>query len=93
MGIAPSDAVYCHRLYVYGVPVKTKLTITIDEDLIPVAKEHARSQRKSLSGVIESALRSLTAGERVSFAQRWRGRFRPANRKDDRYKALAKKYL
>jgi len=35
----------------------------------------------------------LTAGERVSFAKRWRGRFRPANRKDDRYKALAKKYL
>ena len=75
------------------MPVKTKLTITIDEDLIPVAKEHARSQRKSLSGVIESALRSLTAGDRGSFAQRWRGRFRPSHRKDERYKALAKKYL
>jgi len=75
------------------VPVKTKLTITIDEDLIPVAKEHARSQRKSLSGVIESALRSLTAGEKGSFARRWRGRFKPANRKDERYRALAKKYL
>jgi len=75
------------------VAVKTKLTITIDEDLIPVAKEHARSQRKSLSRVIESALRSLTAVESGSFAQRWRGRFRPAKRKDDRYKALAKKYL
>ena len=73
--------------------MKTKLTITIDEDLIPVAKEHARSQRKSLSGVIESALRSLTAGDRGSFAQRWRGRFRPSHRKDERYKALAKKYL
>ena len=73
--------------------MKTKLTITIDEDLIPVAKEHARTQRKSLSGVIESALRSLTAGDKGSFAKRWRGRFRPAHRKDERYKALAKKYL
>ena len=73
--------------------MKTKLTITIDEDLIPVAKEHAKSQRKSLSGVIESALRSLTASGKGSFAQRWRGRFRPAHRRDERYKALAKKYL
>ena len=73
--------------------MKTKLTITIDEDLIPVAKEHAKSQRKSLSGVIESALRSLTSSDKSSFAQRWRGRFRPAHRKDERYKALAKKYL
>ena len=73
--------------------MKTKLTITIDEDLIPIAKKHARSQRKSLSGVIESALRSLTSGDKGSFARRWRGRFKPARRKDERYQALAKKYL
>jgi len=73
--------------------VKTKLTITIDEDLIPVAKKHARSQRKSLSGVIESALRSLTAVDSGPFVQRWRGRFRPARRKTARYNSLAKKYL
>ena len=73
--------------------MKTKLTITIDEDLIPVAKEHARSQRKSLSGIIEAALRALTSSEKVTFARRWRGRFRPSKRKGDRYDALAKKYL
>ena len=73
--------------------MKTKLTITIDEDLIPVAKEHARSQRQSLSGIIEAALRALTSSEKGTFARRWRGRFRPSKRKGDRYDSLAKKYL
>jgi hypothetical protein len=73
--------------------MKTKLTITIDEDLIPLAKQQARLQNKSLSSLIESALRSLASGEARSFARRWRGRFVPADRKDERYAALAKKYL
>lgn len=73
--------------------MKTKLTVTIDKDLIPIAKAHARSQRMSLSGVIESALRSLASGDKHSFAQRWRGRLRAADRKDERYAMLAKKYL
>jgi hypothetical protein len=31
--------------------------------------------------------------ESTSFAQRWRGKFRPAAGNDERYKALAKRYL
>jgi len=73
--------------------MKTKRSITIDEDLIPVAKELARSQRMSLSSLIESALRSLVSGEERSFARRWRGRFRPAGRKGERYDTLARKHL
>lgn len=33
------------------------------------------------------------AGEVASFSHRWRGKFRPAGRDDERYRALAKKYL
>jgi post-segregation antitoxin (ccd killing protein) len=73
--------------------MKAKLTVTIDEELIPKAKEQARSQGLSLSDVIERALRELTLEKRQSFSARWRGGFKAARRKDDRYKALAEKYL
>ncbi len=73
--------------------MKRKLTITVDEELIPVAKRHARSRGVSLSSLIENSLREATAQRSESFAARWRGKFRPAERNDPRYDALAKKYL
>ena len=73
--------------------MKTKLTITIDEDLVPKAKRFARSRGVSLSQLIENALHDMAAGEAQSFSERWRGRFRVAERDDVRYRALAKKYL
>ena len=73
--------------------MKRKLTITVDEDLIPVAKLHARSRGMSLSSLIETSLREATTQRSESFAARWRGKFRPAERNDPRYDALAKKYL
>jgi post-segregation antitoxin (ccd killing protein) len=92
-----SYAVHFKRVYVYHdqeeAGMKAKLTVTIDEELIPKAKEQARSQGVSLSDLIERALRGLTLEKRRSFSARWRGRFKAARRKDDRYKALAEKYL
>ena len=73
--------------------MKTKLTVTIDEELIPKAKQHARSSGISLSQLIESALRMLTSEGQPPFSKRWAGRFKAANRKDERYDALARKYL
>ncbi len=73
--------------------MKAKLTVTIDEELIPKAKELARAQGVSLSDMIERALRALTLAGRPSFSGRWRGRFKAAERQGDRYEALAKKYL
>ena len=74
--------------------MKTKLTVTIDRDLLPKAKRYARSRGVSLSEVIETSLRQLSAGGRPeSFASRWRGKFVPADRVNERYSALAKKYL
>ncbi|MGQ0640014.1 MAG: DUF6364 family protein [Gemmatimonadaceae bacterium] len=74
--------------------MKTKLTVTIDRDLLPKAKRYARSRGVSLSELIEAGLRQLS-GEPTdtTFAQRWRGKFVAARKSDDRYRALAKKYL
>ncbi len=73
--------------------MKRKLTLTVDEELIPVAKRYARSRGMSLSSLVESSLREATEQRSQTFAARWRGRFRPAEREDPRYDALAKKYL
>jgi post-segregation antitoxin (ccd killing protein) len=73
--------------------MKTKLTITVDAELVPRAKRYARARGVSLSSLIEEALRDLAVGEEPSFADRWRGRFEPASREDDRFRALAEKYL
>ncbi len=73
--------------------MKTKLTVTIDEELLPTAKRYARAQGVSLSQLIETTLRDLSSPKGLPFSQRWRGKFRPAGRGDERYNALARKYL
>ncbi|MBT6276586.1 MAG: hypothetical protein HOI95_20930 [Chromatiales bacterium] len=73
--------------------MKVKLTITVDEDLVPAAKNFARSRGVSLSQLIEDNLRSATAEERPSFSRRWRGKFKRSDRSDERYEQLSKKYL
>ena len=72
--------------------MKKKLTITVDEDLLPRAKRYAQARGVSLSSVIEDSLRDLT-GTDESFVDRWRGRFEAAQRDDARYRGLAEKYL
>ena len=74
--------------------MKQKLTITVDAELIPVAKRHARSRGVSLSSLIEKSLREMTGENKPTFASRWRGQFRAADRDDDpKYDALSRKYL
>lgn len=74
--------------------MKTKLTVTIDEELLPVAKSYARSQGVSLSQLIEAALREMSSRQgKRTFSQRWRGKFRPADRQDELYRRLAEKHL
>ena len=73
--------------------MKTKLTVTVDRDVLPKAKRYARSQGRSLSSLIEDALREMAKAEKPSFVDRWRGKFEPAERDDERYRALARKYL
>ena len=73
--------------------MKTKLTVTIDEEVLPRAKEYARRQGVSLSRLIEHALREMSSDAETSFSQRWRGKFQPAKKDNERYRRLAKKYL
>ena len=74
--------------------MKKKLTITIDEAVIPRAKRYARSRGQSLSQVIEDRLREVERAPPLqTFSAKWRGRFRPAEHEDERYRRLAKKYL
>ena len=74
--------------------MRTKLTVTIDEELVPVAKRYARSRGVSLSQLIESSLREMCSGEsKPSFSQRWRGKLRPAERQGELYHRLAAKHL
>ncbi|MCY4366113.1 MAG: DUF6364 family protein [Chloroflexi bacterium] len=74
--------------------MKQKLTITVDAQLLPLAKQYARAQGISLSLLIERALRELAEEETPTFAEKWRGKFKAAERQDDpRYDALARKYL
>ena len=58
--------------------MKTKLTLTIDSQLIPRAKRYARARGVSLSSVVEEALRTLASDESPSFVERWRGQFEAA---------------
>ena len=73
--------------------MKQKLTITVDADLVPSAKRYARSRGVSLSSIVEESLREVTETGEESFASRWRGQFRAAERNAPRYDALAGRYL
>ena len=73
--------------------MKRKLAITVDGELLPRAKQYARSRGVSLSALIEASLREIAADDTPSVASRWRGRFEAARRNDGRYEALARKYL
>lgn len=44
----------------------TKLTLTIDDSVISVAKKYAKKKGKSLSDIVENYLMSLTAKESKS---------------------------
>lgn len=84
------------RRYVYGkhytYTMKTKLTITVDRDVLPRAKRHARARGVSLSSLIEGALREMVEPVGPSFTEKWRGSLQLAKRDDDRFKALEEKY-
>ena len=73
--------------------MKQKLTVTVDAEVIPMAEQCAGSLGMSLSSLIEQLLREAAGEGRPSFASRWRGRLKPADRRDPRYEALARKYL
>lgn len=72
--------------------MKTKFTITIDEELLQRTKAYARARGTSLSAVIEAALRKHSSVTQNDFASRWRGAFELSGGSDERRCRLLRKY-
>ena len=86
-------AIYVYLIGLQQLDMKTKLTITVDSNVLPVAKRYARSRGVSLSSLIEQSRREMTGDDKPSFTARWRGQLQAARGDDPRYDALARKYL
>ena len=56
--------------------MKTKLTLTVEKDLIAQAKRAARSQRTSISSLVENFLGNLCLEQEQSFSSKWCGAFK-----------------
>lgn len=82
--------------------MKTKLTLTIEQDVIKTAKEYAQNRNRSLSDIIENYLKSLTKEDKDKKTklsptiQSLKGFFKmPENSdyKEELRKSLEEKYL
>ena len=79
-----------------STPMKKKLTITVDADVLPLAKRYAKSKGVSLSSLVEQALREMTNEQELTFVDKWRGRMKPMSDEEidsARYEYLSRKYL
>ncbi len=73
--------------------MKRKLTLSVEEELVEYGKQYAAQQHKSLSQVVEEALREIREAGQPTFSQRWRGKFAKRNRPGDpRMEYLEKRY-
>ena len=73
--------------------MKTKLTLTIDKELVPRFKKYARKKGISVSKLVENSLRELTIDDTTVFTKKWKGKFKTEKREESRYKKLEKRYL
>ena len=73
--------------------MKTRLNLTIDEELLPKFKEYASVEGVSISQLVEDMLREKLEPENFqSFSSKWRGKFKIVEKKEVRYETLAKRY-
>jgi hypothetical protein len=56
--------------------MKSKLTLTVEKDLIAEAKIAARAQRTSISSLVENFLSNLCLESEKSFSEKWQGAFK-----------------
>lgn len=82
--------------------MNSKLTLTIEQEIIKRAKKYARKNGRSLSGLIENYLRAITTEEKkiqkknTPLTDSLKGSFKaPADfdYKEELRKSLSKKYL
>ena len=72
--------------------MKTKLNLTIDEELVPRTKAYARKHNKSVSKLVEELLREVTEKTNATFSKKWRGRFKLADKDGPRFEKLKERY-
>jgi len=73
--------------------MKVKLTLTIDETLIPTAKRYAETKGISLSQVVENSLKQMALRtSSARFGRKWMGAFETSRKDSPRYRLLAKRY-
>ena len=58
--------------------MKTKLTLTVEKNLIEQAKTIAYAQNTSVSSLVESFLSNLVIKRQETFSEKWRGSFKQA---------------
>ncbi len=77
--------------------MKGRLTISLDPEVLAAAREYARSHGVSLSSLVEQVLREAVGETGLTFAEKWRGRFKldPEDypKDDPRFDYLVSKYL
>jgi len=76
--------------------MKTKLTISIDEELLPKAKKALKKEKTSISAFVEEKLREIVSNSRPSFVDSFSGTLELRELKDEediaRYSYLKRKY-
>lgn len=75
--------------------MKTKMTLSIEDDLVPKIKNYAQLLNTSVSQLVEDMFRHRVVKKPTTtpFSQKWRGHFKLAHHRGPRYQALKKKYL
>jgi len=73
--------------------MKTKLTLSVDKNLIPKSKVYARRFGKSVSQLVEDLLREKIEQSEIRFSAKWQGKFTIEHKDSPRYKKLADRYL
>jgi hypothetical protein len=73
--------------------MKTKLTLSIDKNLIPKSKAYARKFGKSVSQLVEDLLKDKINQGETNFSSKWRGKFELDPRDESRFKKLSDRYL
>lgn len=76
--------------------MKTRLTVTIDPEVLERAKKLAYARKTNVSALVEELLRSspISSPTEPDFAARWAGKFSvaPTRADDERMKALKAKF-
>ncbi|RMF60244.1 MAG: hypothetical protein D6748_04590 [Calditrichaeota bacterium] len=72
--------------------MKTRINLTIDKEIVPLAKRYARKMGKSVSELVELLLREHIQMEEPTFSQKWLGKFTVEVKNERRFEKLSQRY-